>query len=85
MVFRVHDLMVDILPEPGAGPQELRQPVALGEWPAPPKPHPKPHPKPEPRPKPGCIPISVGPGGYFPVELASLAVLREQLRHQLRS
>ena len=86
MTFTVRDLMLDVFPAADANAYELRACELASQ--APPKPHPKPHPKPQPKPqpKPECTMQTAtgGPSGIeASAELASLAVLRQQLQQAL--
>ncbi|HEY6321971.1 MAG TPA: hypothetical protein VJA16_10480 [Thermoanaerobaculia bacterium] len=79
MTFSVRDLMIDVLPATFADADKLLLlcggDVTLPPAPAPPKPEPKP-------PKPG-VAAAAGGEQIQAAELASLAVLREQLQQAL--
>jgi hypothetical protein len=85
MTFTVRDLMLDVFPASDANPDQL-QLCELATQGPPGKPKPKPGPGPKPRPKPGCA-LQTATDGPSQIEasaeLASLAVLREQLQQAL--
>jgi|GEM_PF-2795382 hypothetical protein len=80
MTFKVHDLMIDVLPQTNGDAHELH--VCEPDTAAP-----KPKPKPRPPQEPACVPITLQTGveafTATSPELAALAVLREQLHQAL--
>jgi len=74
MIFRVRDLMVNVLPDTGTGPDDLLMCDQITT-------QPKPAPAPAPRPKPGPKHAEIADEG---ADWAVLAQLREQLHQALR-
>jgi hypothetical protein len=73
MTFTVRDLMLDVFPDDEGDFAEHRL-YGAGQAP----------PKPKPQPKPECTDLTGGPPGIeASADLASLAVLREQLQQAL--